>query len=97
MALTASLPKSFSLLCLFGGLRILRVEILEQVAQEFRGTSGNDQRDADSCGGVLCLREKFAVDHDGGTIFVSHFGFSCFLDVVLLFYGFSGCPCAVGG
>ena len=61
---------------------MLRVEVLEQVAQEFRGTSGNDKRDADSCGGVLGFGKKFAVDHDGGTFFVSHFGFSCFLDVV---------------
>lgn len=63
-------------------LRILRVEVLEQVPQELRCTPGHYQRDADSCGGVLGFGEKFAVDHDGGSFFVSHLGFSCFLDVV---------------
>ena len=59
-------------------LRILRVEVLEQVPQELRCTPGNDQRDADSCGGVLGFGEKLAVYHDCGSFFDSHFGFSFF-------------------
>ena len=61
---------------------MLRVEVLEQVAQELRCATGDYQRDADPCGGVLCLGQQFAVDHDCGSFFDSHFGFSCFLDVV---------------
>lgn len=69
-------------------LRILRVEVLEQVPQELRCTPGNDQRDADSCGGVLGFGEKLAVDHDCGSFFDSHFGFSCFFCCGELFCGF---------
>ena len=58
-------------------LRVLRVEVLEQVPQELRCTPGHDQRDADSCGGVLGFGEKFAVDHDCGSFF-SHFVLALF-------------------
>ena len=63
-------------------LRVLRVEVLEQVPQELRCTPGHDQRDADSCGGVLGFGEKFAVDHDCGSFF-SHFS-APFFEVLVL-------------
>ena len=66
-------------------LRVLRVEVLKQVPKELRCTPGHDQRDADSCGGILGFGEKLAVDHDCGSFFDCHFGFSCFFVVVNCF------------
>ena len=64
---------------------MLRVVVLEQVPQELRRTPGHDQRDADSCGGVLGFGEKFAVDHDCGSFF-SHFSAPFFVLFMCIIY-----------